>query len=206
MSSCRHCSWRSGGPNRTEKCWFTRIRAANSPAWTGQPSYAPTLLSIRCAVAAIAMATLSPKASSTRSNANGSDAELSDPRRSKAGRVRLPRNVLQPEAQACGERDAVTRRVRTAADDETRRRQRNSGGCSMTAQALRIETFQSTQTASTSLRFRTGPRAFGGSRPAASSCPMKGPRPASSAWCSRPRAVSSDASQLAEAHRSASSS
>ena len=48
-------------------------------------------------------------------------------RRGKAGRVRLHRDVLQPKAQARQERDAVTRRVRTAARDVTRRRLRNSG-------------------------------------------------------------------------------
>ena len=41
--------------------------------------------------------------------------------------VRLYRNVLQPDAKACEERDAVTRRVRTAAENENRRRLETRG-------------------------------------------------------------------------------
>jgi transposase InsO family protein len=52
--------------------------------------------------------------------------DLQDPRRGQAGRVRLHRDVLQPETQARQERDAVTRRVRTAAGNENRGRE-NSG-------------------------------------------------------------------------------
>ena len=46
-------------------------------------------------------------------------------RGSPAGRVRLRRNVLQPGAKAGQERDAVARRVRTAADLESGRRLEN---------------------------------------------------------------------------------
>ena len=42
------------------------------------------------------------------------------PESRQAGRVRLHRDVMQTEA--CEEREAVARRVRTAAEDETRRR------------------------------------------------------------------------------------
>ncbi len=45
--------------------------------------------------------------------------EQGDPRRRKAGRVRLHRDVLQPEAQTSEEWDVVARRVRAAAEDET---------------------------------------------------------------------------------------
>lgn len=48
-------------------------------------------------------------------------------RSSTPGRVRLHRNVLQPETQTRQERDAVARRVREAAENLTRRRLRNSG-------------------------------------------------------------------------------
>ena len=46
-------------------------------------------------------------------------------RGSPAGRVRLRRNVLQPGAKSGQERDAVARRVRTAADLESGRRLEN---------------------------------------------------------------------------------
>ena len=39
----------------------------------------------------------------------------------------MDRDVLQSKAKACEERDTVACRLRTAADDETRRRLRNSG-------------------------------------------------------------------------------
>jgi len=54
-------------------------------------------------------------------------ADLSLTRRGQAGCVRLHRDVLQPDTQACEERDPVARRVRTAADDEHRGRLENSG-------------------------------------------------------------------------------
>lgn len=69
-----------------------------------------------------ATTTRQPKASSTCSSENGLDGEPIEPARGQAGRVRLHRDVLQPEAQACEERDAVTSRFRTAAKHEIRRR------------------------------------------------------------------------------------
>lgn len=51
--------------------------------------------------------------------------DLQKPRGSPAGHVRLRRDVLQPGAQAGQERDAVARRVRTAADFESGRRLEN---------------------------------------------------------------------------------
>ena len=53
--------------------------------------------------------------------------DLQDPCRSQAGRVRLHRDVLQPETQACEKRDAVARRVRTAQENECRGCLENSG-------------------------------------------------------------------------------
>lgn len=52
-----------------------------------------------------------------------------------------------------------------------------------------METSHSPQTASTSLRFRTGFKVFGGGRPEASPCRGSDRRPPSSAWRSRPRAA-----------------
>jgi len=52
-------------------------------------------------------------------------ADLSLTRRGQAGCVRLHIDVLQPDTQACKERDAVARRVRTVADDEHRGRLEN---------------------------------------------------------------------------------
>ena len=53
--------------------------------------------------------------------------DLQNASRSKAGRVRLHRDVLQSEAQAHEERVAIARRVRKAAENENRGCLENSG-------------------------------------------------------------------------------